>query len=141
MKYFRFLLVAVIAFGLLLAPGCTPAASTATGATTTTVGAINTVICHPTAFQIVAANVGLTVGTAALSYATGGLASALVTAAIPLFKSVIAGYCAVQVEWDAAVALVAQAKSIQKSTKDKAVSGKAITDQDIQMLQSVVWEK
>lgn len=138
MKMFKKVAVMTMVIGLLFSgltiPGCTPGAAT-------TAGAINTVICHPTAFQIAAANIGLTVGTAALSYATGGLASALVTAAIPLFKSVIAGYCAVQSEWDAAVALVAQAKAVQKTTKGKVVKGKAITDQDIQMLQSVVWEK
>ena len=96
---------------------------------------VNSFLCSPTPAQTEAANVGLALAQAALAaasvYAGGGeIVSALATQAIPVFRKVVAGYCATQADWNTAVEAVAQAQP----------AAKAMTvNSAIQMLRDTKW--
>lgn len=143
MKHFRFLLVAVIAFGLLLAPGC----ATIQAATSP----ITNFFCHPTTSQVQAANIGKAVAQAILvaagTYIGGPVIAAISTQAIPIFDKVIAGYCVLQADWDQAAAALAAANTQTKAValskgapgKFKAATGPTDIDNDIAVIQAVQW--
>ena len=96
---------------------------------------VNSFLCSPTPAQTEAANVGLALAQAALAaasvYAGGGeIVSALATQAIPVFRKVVAGYCATQADWNTAVEAVAQAQPATKAM---------VINPQIQMLRDTKW--
>ena len=96
---------------------------------------VNSFLCSPTPAQTEAANVGLALAQAALAaasvYAGGGeIVSALATQAIPVFRKVVAGYCATQADWNTAVEVVAQAQPATKAM---------VINPQIQILRDTKW--
>ena len=96
---------------------------------------VNSFLCSPTPAQTEAANVGLALAQAALAaasvYAGGGeIVSALATQAIPVFRKVVAGYCATQADWNTAVEAVAQAQPATKAM---------VINPQIQILRDTKW--
>jgi hypothetical protein len=102
--------------------------------------------CKPTAAQTQAAQVGenlAQVALTALATLSGNLeAAALSQVALPVFQSVVAGACATQENWDAAVNAVTQA-NLQPTVQ--AASAKALAPAtlpaQIAYLQGIKWAK
>ncbi len=102
--------------------------------------------CKPTAAQTQAAQVGETLAQTALTALatlSGNLeAAALSQVALPLFQSIIAGVCATQANWDAAVNALTQAnlQPVVAAASTKAMAPSTLSDQII-YLKAVKWSK